>query len=1563
MFRRFTTVPAAHQAGTALNLPVPYQRNPKSDTRTLLVFDSYHSTDRQKEKFLTGLIYDFLKIVDQEAKKETKQSVFSHDLFTIYLNYLSDPNSSGDDDDDEPEEQADGSIRQLTFSQINRKRVLDFFLKVKPTRIVTLGRKSFEIFSAFYEQEFLKKATWTNLLGVPFPIQFQEHKSTLIPVLNPNWLCTYKDSRDPYVIGYFIRTWKTVQTGVHYNNINLRPDQIKIQVVDSTKRFDRMMDYVEAAEYVAIDTETDNLNRIVNRIVIIQFAITPTTGFVLPLFHYETPFSKKELDYIKDRLASYFGQKLNDTHIYCNAEFDLPVIRTAFSVPFYPTPVWDIQAGEFCLDENMHELKSVAGDTHGYHSLGNLSVQYGFTGYLSGSFGKEDRAGIANLPLSTPGLIEYCAYDVAVLIGIYRQQLVQGQAKKHDRYPQIVKHLVGDTIHTFATMNINGVLVDKQHLWSLSSIDSPVEKLLVDMQREILETSYVKQAEKLIRKELKMPEYGLFGAVESKLFSLRKNRHKQILFFDVVGLKPLSHGANGPSLDAKFQEEYKNVPIVEAFTNLSKAQKLRQAFILPLTKYLSHNEDAKKDGRIRPVFNYLRVVTGRTSACLVGDSLVATVDRSKSKVKLTSDPCIKYVPIKDIVPGTLVYTYDHDLKLTTQTVSWAGLTKTADTIVIVFQVGDELHKLRCTPDHKIRLASGQYKQAQHLMIGEQVLAFNGSATVLSIVQGLVEAVYDITVPLHHNFIAQGICVHNSKPNLQQIPSRGKLSKYIKRIFIAAPGTIFIKADFSAHEVRGWALISGDKDVSRAFQNGLDLYDNYIKNPTKENKERFKKEGDIHRINSSYFFGLKIEKVTDEIRQAVKGVTFGLIYGRSANSLAIQLGKTIEEVNEIIDKFFKRFSKAANWLLQIEKFARKHYYVEAITGLRRHLWPYLLPKTHDKEKMWKRLAAACDRRARNCISGDSVINTSLGLLPIKQLVGTKFKVLVADGSMQENKGCVCRGLKPVVKVTLHDGTVLKGTPDHEVYVLTKSMKYKKVRLDSLEGQFVVKIPPETLSLTRKRKQVATGYSAYPWLDLKFARLLGHLFAEGSVSGNSVTYANNDEEVMSDYLRLVRTLLGIKPKKWTNNMGNKAASFNDKAFAAYLVRIGIGKKQPERLVPRFMYRASEKMVANFLRAVFEGDGYNRGKGIGIEITTEKGIQGLKQLLQSLGIHTSYAVRDWESPEKRAFQLERKAQGDYYHLRNTHILAIYGKDLDIYGEKIGFISSRKQALLERNLGKLRYESAHETLPYLNEFVSQAYANCASLPGGVLKFKGQLVRLYKNVKSARVKLHKPGFLPSMRVIYGETFASNLEKLKSCHHEYIKCVSVEPHGYEVVYDILSVNHFKHFVANGVLTGNSPVQGAGSGIGYSAARLVESWTAKRFADYAEKFKRLPIRNQNMVHDSMEYEVDIPYIGYALEMIEYALTRGVEKKCAKLYGMKFPVGLSIDMEIGASLDSMQKWDGSVQELYRILIDTFKFQQEQLGYDVDVMDSVQTVFDEYLPPTLQEQIKNGYFQPQD
>lgn len=132
-------------------------------------------------------------------------------------------------------------------------------------------------------------------------------------------------------------------------DIQLKPEHIKIQVVDTIKKFDKMLKFLYAAEEVGIDTETDNLNRINNRIAIIQFSVSKKSAFVLPFYHFETPFTAKELKYIKGKLRRYFLTNKNRLHLYANANFDIPVIRVNFGFPFYRTPIWDVQAGEYCF--------------------------------------------------------------------------------------------------------------------------------------------------------------------------------------------------------------------------------------------------------------------------------------------------------------------------------------------------------------------------------------------------------------------------------------------------------------------------------------------------------------------------------------------------------------------------------------------------------------------------------------------------------------------------------------------------------------------------------------------------------------------------------------------------------------------------------------------------------------------------------------------------------------------------------------------------------------------------------------------------------------------------------------------------------------------------------------------------------------------------------------------------------------------------------------------------------------------------------------------------------------
>ena len=69
----------------------------------------------------------------------------------------------------------------------------------------------------------------------------------------------------------------------------------------------------------------------------------------------------------------------------------------------------------------------------------------------------------------------------------------------------------------------------------------------------------------------------------------------------------------------------------------------------------------------------------------------------------------------------------------------------------------------------------------------------------------------------------------------------------------------------------------------------------------------------------------------------------VLYGRGAKSVGEQIGKTMEEAQEIINKFFNAFPKVQKWINDSMDNAHKYGYVEDIAGRRRRLPDIQLPK--------------------------------------------------------------------------------------------------------------------------------------------------------------------------------------------------------------------------------------------------------------------------------------------------------------------------------------------------------------------------------------------------------------------------------------------------------------------------------------------------------------------------------------------------------------------------------------------------------------------------------------------
>ena len=92
--------------------------------------------------------------------------------------------------------------------------------------------------------------------------------------------------------------------------------------------------------------------------------------------------------------------------------------------------------------------------------------------------------------------------------------------------------------------------------------------------------------------------------------------------------------------------------------------------------------------------------------------------------------------------------------------------------------------------------------------------------VISVEAGLLEPVWDMEVEGDHNFIANGICVHNcARPNLQQVPHAGEY----RACFRAPEGRVLVGADYSQIEPRIAAEISGEERLLAAYRDRRDVY--------------------------------------------------------------------------------------------------------------------------------------------------------------------------------------------------------------------------------------------------------------------------------------------------------------------------------------------------------------------------------------------------------------------------------------------------------------------------------------------------------------------------------------------------------------------------------------------------------------------------------------------------------------------------------------------------------------------------------------------------------------------
>ena len=158
-------------------------------------------------------------------------------------------------------------------------------------------------------------------------------------------------------------------------------------------------------------------------------------------------------------------------------------------------------------------------------------------------------------------------------------------------------------------------------------------------------------------------------------------------------------------------------------------------------------------------------------------------------------------------------------------------------------------------------------------------------------------------------------LNSQNPNVQNIPIRTERGQEIRKAFVPRSSEYrLLSADYSQIELRILAALSHEAAMLQAFLDGMD----------------------IHAATAARVFGVAPDGVTPEMRRKAKMVNFGIAYGISAFGLSQRLGIPRAEAGEIIDQYFKQFPGIRRYMDETIAFARKHGYVETVTGRRRYL---------------------------------------------------------------------------------------------------------------------------------------------------------------------------------------------------------------------------------------------------------------------------------------------------------------------------------------------------------------------------------------------------------------------------------------------------------------------------------------------------------------------------------------------------------------------------------------------------------------------------------------------------
>jgi superfamily II DNA or RNA helicase len=331
----------------------------------------------------------------------------------------------------------------------------------------------------------------------------------------------------------------------------------------------------------------------------------------------------------------------------------------------------------------------------------------------------------------------------------------------------------------------------------------------------------------------------------------------------------------------------------------------------------------------------------------------------------------------------------------------------------------------------------------------------------------------------------------------------------------------------------------------------------------------------------------------------------------------------------------------------------------------------------------------------CVVGDSLIATSSGFIRIEDPLMQRQMQVESLVGMSDTSHYHARAVDCVATVATYCGFTLAGTPEHPILTLDRNLRYAWTPLSEIKpGEHCVAVKRGSSVFAKDYCRIVfkadasyeprtKTYTVPAVVNEDLGRLLGYLISEGrhDVGLSSFRIANTDQGIIDDAQACAEAVFGTPFAESVDaRNGVITLSKGSRQLSELLTYLGVGDEtSAHKDVPWCVLQSPKNVVAAFLRAYFDGDGWVEKSKVCVCTASGQMSRTLQILLASFGIVA-----------KRSCHLHKLPSGEK---RPYYKICITGENIDLFHSEIGFGVRFKSRLT----GLRRFGKRSTTIPFV--------------------------------------------------------------------------------------------------------------------------------------------------------------------------------------------------------------------------------------------------------------------------